>query len=217
MLAASDRWQVVFRGVGGHGGLAPHLATDITYAQAHFVLGLQGIVGRNVAPLDTAVLSVGYIAGGSPEAANVVPSELVISGTARSYSPQVRIRLEQRLAKLAESTAAAWECQAEASYRRGPSALVNQPEQTKVGLAAAAAVVGAEKVNGALRPTTGGEDFAEMMQVRPGAFMRIGNGVADDGSFNAPHTPKYNFNDAIIPDGIAYWVNVVRHELGMPG
>jgi amidohydrolase len=217
MLAASDRWQVVFRGVGGHGGLAPHLATDITYAQAHFVLGLQGIVGRNVAPLDTAVLSVGYIAGGSPEAANVVPSELVISGTARSYSPQVRIRLEQRLAQLAESTAAAWECQAEASYRRGPSALVNQPEQTKVGLAAAAAVVGAEKVNGALRPTTGGEDFAEMMQVRPGAFMRIGNGVADDGSFNAPHTPKYNFNDAIIPDGIAYWVNVVRHELGMPG
>jgi metal-dependent amidase/aminoacylase/carboxypeptidase family protein len=190
------------------------LTTDITYAQAHFVLGLQGIVGRNVAPLDTAVVSVGYISGGSVEAANVVPAELVISGTTRSYSPQVRILLEQRLARLAECTAAAWECKAEATYKRGPSALVNRPEQTKVGLAAAASVVGAEKVNGTLRSTTGGEDFAEMMQVRPGAFMRIGNGVAADGSFNAPHTPKYDFNDAIIPDGIAYWVNIVRHELG---
>jgi hippurate hydrolase len=75
-------------------------------------------------------------------------------------------------------------------------------------------VVGAGKVNATLRPTTGGEDFAEMMQVRPGAFMRIGNGVAADGSFNAPHTPRYDFNDAIIPDGIAYWVNIVRQELG---
>jgi len=214
MLAAADSWSVTFRGTGGHGGLAPHLSTDITYAQAHFILGLQGIVGRNVAPLDTAVLSVGYIAGGSADSPNVVPSELVIAGTARSYSAEVRTLLEGRLSELAESTASAWGCRAETAYERGPSALVNQPEQTQVGLAAAAAVVGAARVNGALRPTTGGEDFAEMMQVRPGAFMRIGNGVGADGSFNAPHTPRYDFNDDIIPDGIAYWVNVVRHELG---
>ena len=214
MLAAADSWRVTFRGTGGHGGLAPHLSTDVTYAQAHFVLGLQGIVGRNVAPLDTAVLSVGHIAAGSPEAPNVVPSELVIAGTARSYSAEVRALLERRLAELAQGTAAAWGCSAQAAYERGPSALVNQPEQVQVALAAAAAVVGAEKVNPTLRPTTGGEDFAEMMQVRPGAFMRIGNGVAGDGSYDAPHTPGYDFNDAIIPDGIAYWVNVVRHELG---
>jgi len=214
MLAAADSWSVTFRGTGGHGGLAPHLSTDITYAQAHFILGLQGIVGRNVAPLDTAVLSVGYIAGGSADSPNVVPSELVIAGTARSYSAEVRTLLERRLTELAESTASAWGCRAEAAYERGPSALVNQPEQTRVGLAAAATVVGAARVNSALRPTTGGEDFAEMLQVRPGAFMRIGNGVGADGTFNAPHTPRYDFNDEIIPDGIAYWVNVVRHELG---
>jgi hippurate hydrolase len=214
MLAAADSWSVTFRGVGGHGGLAPQLSTDITYAQAHFVLGLQGIIGRNVAPLDTAVLSVGHIAAGSREAPNVVPSELVIAGTARSYSPDVRVLLERRLAELAEHTAAVWGCRAEATYQRGPSALVNQPEQTEAALAAAAAVVGADHVNGTLRPTTGGEDFAEMMQMRPGAFMRIGNGVAADGSFNAPHTPSYNFNDAIIPDGVAYWVSLVQQELG---
>jgi amidohydrolase len=214
MLAAADSWSVTFRGVGGHGGLAPHLSTDITYAQAHFILGLQGIVGRNVAPLDTAVISVGYISGGSADSPNVIPAELVIAGTARSYSDAVRTLLEQRLIALAESTASAWGCRAEATYTRGPSALINQAEQTKVGLAAAAAIVGADRVNGTLRPTTGGEDFAEMMRFRPGAFMRIGNGVAADGSYNAPHTPKYDFNDEIIPDGIAYWTNIVHQELG---
>jgi amidohydrolase len=214
MLASADSWSVVFRGVGGHGGLAPHLSTDITYAQAHFVLGLQGIVGRNVAPLDTAVLSVGYIAGGSVDSPNVIPAELVIAGTARSYSEQVRTLLERRLVELAESTASTWGCRAEAEYVRGPSALINQAEQTQVGLAAAASIVGADRVNGSIRPTTGGEDFAEMLRFRPGAFMRIGNGVAADGSYNAPHTPKYDFNDEIIPDGIAYWTNIVRHELG---
>jgi amidohydrolase len=214
MLAAADSWSVTFRGIGGHGGLAPHLSTDITYAQAHFILGLQGIVGRNVAPLDTAVISVGYISGGSADSPNVIPAELVIAGTARSYSDAVRTLLEQRLIALAESTASAWGCRAEATYTRGPSALINQAEQTKVGLAAAAAIVGADRVNGTLRPTTGGEDFAEMMRFRPGAFMRIGNGVAADGSYNAPHTPKYDFNDEIIPDGIAYWTNIVHQELG---
>jgi hippurate hydrolase len=214
MLAAADTWSVIFRGVGGHGGLAPHLSTDITYAQAHFVLGLQGIVGRNVAPLDTAVISVGSIIGGLPGVGNVVPSELVITGTTRSYAPEVRSLLERRLAELAHGTAAIWGCRAEPSYRRGPSALINQAEQTAVALAAAERVVGTSKVNPTLRPTTGGEDFAEMMQQRPGAFMRIGNGVGEDGSFNAPHTPGYDFNDAIIPDGIAYWVNVVQEELG---
>ncbi len=214
MLAAADSWEVVFRGVGGHGGSQAHLSTDITYAQAHFVLGLQGIIGRNVPSLDTAVISVGYIHAGSTEASNVVPSELAIGGTARSYAPEVRDLIERRIAELAAATAQAWGCTAEPSYRRGPSALLNQPDQVKVALAAAAASVGAENVNGAIRPSTGGEDFAEMMKLKPGAFMRIGNGVAADGTFHGLHTPLYDFNDAIIPDGIRYWVNVVNEELG---
>jgi amidohydrolase len=214
MLAAADSWAVTFRGVGGHGGSQPHLSTDITYAQAHFVLGLQGIVGRNIAPLDTAVISVGYVHAGSTEASNVVPSELVIGGTARSYSPEVRALIERRIAELATATAQAWGCTAEASYHRGPSALLNQAEQVLVALAAATNSVGAAKVNGSLRPGTGGEDFAEMMQIRPGAFMRIGNGVEADGSFKGLHTPLYDFNDEIIPDGVRYWVNIVKEELG---
>ncbi|MGO4664938.1 amidohydrolase [Bosea sp. 2RAB26] len=214
MLAAADSWQVIFRGVGGHGGSQPHLSTDITYAQAHFVLGLQGIIGRNVAPLDTAVISVGYVHAGSAEASNVIPAELVIGGTARTYAPEIRDLVERRIAELAAATAQAWGCTAEASYRRGPSALRNQPDQVAVAVAAASASVGAANVNGAIRPGTGAEDFAEMMQIKPGAFMRIGNGVEADGSFKGLHTPLFDFNDEIIPDGIRYWVNIVSEELG---
>lgn len=214
MLAAADSWAVTFRGVGGHGGSQPHLSTDITYAQAHFVLGLQGIVGRNVPPLDTAVISVGYIHAGDTEASNVIPSELRIGGTARTYAESVRTTVESRIAELAEATARAWGAKAEVAYHRGTSPLVNRPEQVAVAVAAATKSVGAAHVNGALRPGTGGEDFAEMMLVKPGAFMRIGNGVEADGSFKGLHTPVYDFNDAIIPDGVRYWVNVVREELG---
>ena len=214
MLAAADRWDVVFRGVGGHGGSQPHLSTDITYVQAQFVLGLQGIIGRNVPPLDTAVVSVGYIHAGDYESSNVIPSELKIGGTARTYSEEVRTIIETRIGGLAEATAAAWGARAEVTYHRGTSPLINQPEQVKVAVAAAGAAVGAPYVNGAIRPGTGAEDFADMMQVKPGAFMRIGNGVEADGSFKGLHTPLYDFNDAIIPDGVRYWVNVVRQELG---
>ena len=215
MLAAADGWKVIFRGVGGHGGSQPHLSTDITYAQAHFVLGLQGIVGRNVAPADTCVISVGYIHSGDAEAGNVVPCELQIGGTARTYSEEVRALVERRIAELAKATAQAWGCEAEVIYRRGPSALHNKAEQVEVAVAAATKIAGAEKVVSNLRPSTGGEDFAEMAQLRPAAFMRIGNGVEADGSFRGLHTALYDFNDAIIPDGVRYWVNVVSEELGL--
>ncbi len=213
-LAAADSWKVTFRGVGGHGGSQPHLSTDITYAQAHFVLGLQGIIGRNVAPLDTAVISVGFIHGGDVNASNVIPSELVIGGTARTYSLEVRDIVERRIVELAAATAQAWGCKAEAFYRRGTSPLINAAEQVTVGVAAASAAVGAERVEDKLPPSTGGEDFAEMMLARPGAFMFIGNGVNPDGSSAGLHTPIYDFNDAIIPDGVRYWVGVVDQELG---
>ena len=214
MLAAYDMWSVMFHGTGGHGGLAPHLATDPTLVQANFVMGLQTIVGRNVAPIDTGVVSVGYVLGGMEEAPNVIPSKVVLGGTCRSYMPHVRDTIERRMCELAQSVAGAFGCTAEVDYVRMGEALINSPEQTAIGLAAARNVVGADHVRDNLPPTTGGEDFAEMMQIKPGTFMRLGNGSAPDGSFHAPHTPKYDFNDEIIPLGVAYWVNVVREELG---
>jgi amidohydrolase len=213
-LAAADRFKVVFRGTGGHGGSTPHLATDITIVQAHFVLALQTIVGRNVPAVEAAVLSVGSIEGGSPISPNVMPAELTITGTSRSYTPAVRDLLERRIGELAQGLAAMHGCTAEVTYRRGVPALVNHAEQTDLAASAAGALVGDKAVNAAFPPVTGGEDFALMLEVRPGAFMFIGSGAGPDGTSPNLHTPHFDFNDEIIPLGVAWWVGVVEQELG---
>ena len=135
-------------------------------------------------------------------------------GTARTYAPEIRDTIERRIGELAAATALAWGCKAEATYHRGTSPLVNAAEQVKVAVAAASTAVDPAHVNGQMLRGTGGEDFAEMMLVCPGAFMRIGNGVEADGSFKGLHTPLYDFNDAIIPAGVRYWVGLVEQELG---
>lgn len=112
--------------------------------------------------------------------------------------------------------AAAHGCTAEVEYRRGVPATVNHPEQTKPAYAYAAAIVGAQAVDPNPDASTGAEDFALMLEQRPGAFMSIGGG-APDGTSPALHTPLFDFNDATIPLGVAYWASVVAQELGNPG
>ena len=212
-MAATDFWTVTFRGTGGHGGSTPHLATDTTIVAAHFVLALQNVVGRNVPAIEPAVVSVGSIQGGSPLSPNVMPAELVITGTTRTFSDETQALMQRRLTELAHAHAGAQGCTAEIDYNRLTTVLVNDPEHTVLAARAAAALVGEEAVNGAYRPITGGEDFADMLRVKPGAFIFIGNGVAADGSFHSVHTPHYDFNDDILTLGSAYWVSLVQQEL----
>jgi hippurate hydrolase len=212
-LAAADRFTVTFCGTGGHGGSTPHLATDITIVQAYFVLALQTIVGRNVPAVEAAVLSVGSIRGGSPISPNVMPAELTLTGTARHYAPEVGDILERRIRELAQGLAAAHGATAEVEYRRGVPAVVNHEAQTKLAVEAAAALVGGASVGGHA-PVMGAEDFALMLQARPGAFMFIGSGAGHDGTSPNLHTPHFDFNDEIIPLGVAWWVGVVDKELG---
>jgi amidohydrolase len=217
MLAASGRWIVVFRGTGGHGGATPHLATDVTIAQAQFVMGIQTIVSRSIAPMESAVVSVGSIHGGSNQSANVMPAEIEITGTMRCFSETSREIIETRMKTLADAAAAATGCAAEVTLRWGTRVLVNHGEQTDVAIAAANDLVGAENVAPDAPPITGGEDFSFMLEQRPGAFMFIGNGVAESGTTHAVHTPLYDFNDEIIPLGVEYWVSLVRKELALAG
>ena len=212
-LAASDSWTVTFRGTGGHGGAGPHLATDATIPQAHFVLALQTIIGRNVKATDTAVISIGHIAAGNFDAPNIIPSEVVVRGTARCYKPAVRDLLEKRLTELAHSVAGAYGCAAEVDYERRYPPLVTHAEQTAVSIAAATALVGAENVDGVAAQVTGAEDFSFMLESRPGGFVLIGNGVEPDGSFHDLHTPAYDFNEDLLTLGAGYWVSLVRQEL----
>jgi hippurate hydrolase len=214
MLAASGRFWVTFHGTGGHGGSTPHLATDVTIAQAHFVLALQSIVGRNVPPTETAVISVGHIAGGSAEALNVMPAGLSVGGTVRCFSKATAAILDRRIVELAHAMAGAQGCTAEAEVEWGTPPLINHADHVPVVAAAARGVVGQSAVRTDIAPITGGEDFAFMLEKRPGAFVFLGNGVAPDGSYHAVHTPKFDFNDAITPLGVAYWVSLVQQELG---
>lgn len=213
MMAAADFWEVTFRGVGGHGGVAPHQSTDITYAQAQFVLALQGIVGRSLPPLETGVISVGYIHGGSAVAPSVIPYELVIGGTTRSFSPETRDMIEKRIGEVAEMTARSWGCTAHFTFSRSTAVLINAEEPYGAAVSAAMKTVGEANFKDNIVRTCGGEDFANMMAVRPGAFLWVGNGSESDGTFHQLHTPKYDFNDDLIPIGVGYWVNLALGEL----
>jgi hippurate hydrolase len=213
MLASSDSWQVTFKGTGGHGAM-PDRGTDPTYVAAQFIVAVQGIIGRNIPPSQAAVLSVGHIAGGSAGSPNVIPSEVLVSGTARSFSPGVRALLERRLAELAAGIAQAGGCTAESKYFRRYPALINAVEQTSVAVEAAALTVGRENVEPNTPPISGAEDFAFMLEKKPGAYIMIGNGGTEEGGCHNVHSPLYDFNDEILTTGAAYWVNLVQLELG---
>ncbi len=216
-MAGSARWSAAFHGNGGHGGASPELASDLSIVMAHYVLGLQTIIGRNVPPRETAVISVGHVAGGSALALNVMPAALTVSGTARCFTPETRLILETRMAALAEGLAALHGATATFEMRWGTIPLVNHAEQATVAAGAARTLVGEAAVEVNAPTVTGGEDFAFMLEAKPGAFIFIGNGVGPDGVAHGLHTPAYDFNDAIIPLGAAWWVRVVEAELSLTG
>jgi len=214
ILAGADFWGVTFTGTGGHGGAAPHLATDATVVLGHFLLGVQTILPRNLKPTESAALSVGHVSGGTYGSPNVMPSRVVVRGTARYFRPEAQAIIKQRLEGLATTLADAYGCKAELTYEALCPPTVNTPGKVPVAEAAAAALVGTGKLS-EFPMSTGGEDFAFMLQQKPGVFMRIGNGVNADGSFHNVHTPLYDFNDDILALGAAYWASLVQQELGL--
>ena len=213
MMAAVDTWQVEFAGTGGHGAM-PDRGTDPTYVAGQFIAALQGIVGRTVPSSEAAVLSVGHVAAGSAGSPNVIPAQVLLRGTARSFSAAVRDLLERRLAEIATALAASGGCTAACTWSRGDPALVNAETQTALAIEAATRTVGPANVVGDAPPFGGAEDFAVMLAERPGAYILIGNGDPDEGACHDIHSPHYDFNDRILTTGAAYWVNLVQVELG---
>jgi hippurate hydrolase len=212
-MAGSGRWKVRFSGTGGHGGNSAHLASDLSVVLATYITLLQTVVSRNVPSIETAVVSVGHVQGGSPESLNVMPAELVVGGTMRAFTPAIQFLLETRISELAELAARSQGASAKVEMWWNAIPLVNPGPQVHTATMAARSAVGSEQVDEDAVPVTGGEDFAFMMQAKPGAFVFLGNGAAEDGSVLALHTPHYDFNDAALPHGIAYWISLVRQEL----
>ena len=210
-LAGSDTWEVTFHGTGTHGA-KPHLGTDATLAAAGFIAALQSIVARETDPLDACVVSVGHIAAGSAAAPNVIPAEVFLRGTARSFRAPVRDLLERRICAIAHGMAATHNLRATPTYIRRLAPTVNHPAQTEVAVRAAAATC---EVKRDLPPITAGEDFSAMLERVPGAYVFLGTGAPGHPE-GFHHNPHFDFNDAALPIGAAYWCSLVETELAGP-
>jgi hippurate hydrolase len=208
-LASSDSWRLTFRGTGTHGA-KPHLGRDPITAAGIFLSSLQTIVGRVVDPLEPAVVSACSVQAGDPKALNVIPDTVEIGGTARAYSPEVRDQLEEEIGRLAQGTAAMFAIAADYRFERRIPPVINDQEVTERAFGAAADVFG-EKVHRRFPPSTAGDDFAFFGQNAPGCYVWLGNGPAVDGALH--HNTAYDFNDAALGPGVAFWTRLVEREL----
>ncbi|HEV7309696.1 M20 aminoacylase family protein [Ensifer sp.] len=208
-LASSDSWRITFRGVGTHGA-KPHLGRDPVTASGTFLASLQSIVGRVVDPLQPAVVSACSVRAGDPKALNVIPDVVEIGGTARAYTPEVRDQLETEIGRLARGTAEMYGIAVDYEFERRIPPVVNDADATARALKAAEAVFG-QKTRTAFPPSTAGDDFAFFGLEAPGCYVWLGNGPAVDGALH--HNTAYDFNDAAIGPGVAFWSTLVEQEL----
>lgn len=209
MMASADFFAIRVRGTGAHGAF-PHTGIDPILIGAEIVMALQSIVSRNVDPMQAAVVSVTQVHAG--HTTNVIPEEIVLSGTTRAFLPEVQDVLERRLTEVAMGIAAAHGATAEVTYDRRYPATINTPDETAEAAAAAAEVVGAGNVHHDLPPVMGAEDFGWMLRERPGSYVWIGNGLESEGGCMI-HNPNYDFNDSILPIGASYWARLVERLL----
>ena len=202
-FAAADQWQIVFEGKGGHAA-KPQETVDTTVMAAQFVVAVQTIASRNVDPVEQVVVSVTSFVTSST-AYNVIPQTVTLKGTVRTLKAATRDLAERRLGEIAQGIAATFGGTAEVTYMRGYPVMVNHDEPTAFAAEVARAVSG----DCAEAPLVmGGEDFAFMLEERPGAYILVGNGDTA-----MVHHPAYDFNDAAIPAGVSWWVEMAERRL----
>lgn len=207
MMASSDRVDVTIRGEGGHAAF-PHRSADPVLAVAALVMSLQSIVSRNVDPQDTAVISVGRMLAGEHGTYNVIPALARLELSVRALDAQVRVLLERRIGELARLQSESFNCSAQVNYMHGYPVLVNDASCSALVEKVARECFGSTMVDGQTSAITGSEDFASMLEVRPGCYFLMGNG-------NAPgscmvHHPGYDFNDELLPASIRMWIGLCR-------
>ena len=208
LLAATDRFEIKVTGKGTHAA-HPHSGNDPFIIASHVVLALQTIPGRNVDPVDSCVVSVGFMRGGS--AFNVIPDEVTIGGTVRTFRTDTQDLIERRIGEVVRGTAAAFGGEATLEYRRGYPPTINHEDETYFAADVAAEVCGDTNVSRTVPPTLGGEDFSYMLQAVPGAMLWLGNGPGDGGCFL--HNAKYDFNDTALPYGVSFFIRLAERFL----
>ncbi len=204
-MASSDYATVTLHGVGGHGAM-PHRAADPIVAAASIVMALQTVVSRNIDPLQAAVVTVGALHAG--EANNVIPASATLEISVRALDREVRATVERRVKALIAAQADSFGVRAQVDWKPGYAVLVNTPAETAFARGVAQELVGAERVTLQGPPLTASEDFAFMLEERPGAYILVGNGDTA-----MVHHPLYNFNDEAIPAGCSWWAEIVERRM----
>lgn len=210
VMAAADRITIEVTGRGGHGAHA-YATVDPVLVAAHIITAVQSIVARNVRPLDSAVISLCAMRAGDLGGMSVIPDSATLVGTVRSFSPAVQDMVERRLTDLCSAVAMGFGASATVRYERLYPATVNTEAEAHFAADVAVGLVGREHVIRDLEPSMGAEDFSFMLQVKPGAYLRIGQGAENGVGSCSLHNSRYDFNDEILPLGAALHASLVEH------
>ncbi|MFA5490218.1 MAG: M20 aminoacylase family protein [Candidimonas sp.] len=216
IMASSNVFQIRLEGKGAHGAM-PHLGVDPITAAMQIGLSLQTIISRERDPLDPAVLSITQIHSGSAD--NVIPNDAVLRGTVRTFSSENLDLIERRMREITMLTSQALNCKAAFDFKRTYPPTINHAEQAALCATVLRTIAGADKVDDAVSPSMGAEDFSFMLQEKPGCYIWIGNG--DGGHRQAGHgtgpctlhNGSYDFNDDLLPLGATYWVELTKYWL----
>jgi amidohydrolase len=216
MMASSNEFEVIVKGRGSHAA-QPHKSIDPIMVAVQIAQSWQTIITRNKSPIDAGVLSITQIHAGS--ATNVIPDEATLIGTVRTFTLPVLDLMEERMRDIAVHTAAAFGADVDFRFLRNYPPLINHAQETEFAVGVLRDIVGADAVDAQVEPTMGAEDFAFMLQEKPGCYVFIGNGEGthrDIGHGLGPcnlHNPSYDFNDDLLPIGATYWVRLAETYL----
>lgn len=208
VMAGADRFEITLNGQGGHAAM-PHQASDVVLAGAALVQTVQMLVSRQRDPLEPAVLSVARFHAGHID--NVLPKTALLGGTVRTFSAAQQEKMEAALRQVCDGIAHSHGVKVSCLYERGYPPTLNTVAEAELCAAAATQALGDGRVHRDLPPSMGAEDFAYLLQQRPGCYVWLGNGAGQGGCML--HSPTYDFNDALIPLGIRYWVRLVEQAL----
>jgi hippurate hydrolase len=208
VMAGTCAFEITVRGHGCHAAM-PHQGIDSIVAGAQLVQALQTVVSRTLHPGESAVVSVTQFHGG--EAWNIIPEEVVLRGTIRSFKPEVQQTVERAIERLCGGVAAANGAQIGVRFDHRYPPTVNSVAEAKFCQQVAAEVFGEERVLTDILPSMGAEDFAYMLNEKPGCYVWLGNGPGTGGC--TLHNPHYDFNDELLTLGASYWVHLVRRWL----
>jgi amidohydrolase len=221
MMAAADRITITITGKGGHGAHA-YMAVDPVLVAGHIITAVQSIVSRNVKPADLAVVSLCAMQAGDMQAMSVIPGEVVLVGTVRTFNPAVQTLVERRLHELCSHVAQGFGASASIKYERIYPATINTAKEAMFAADVAAMIVGESQVKRDLEPSMGAEDFSFMLQAKPGAYLRLGqgDGTHADGTGSGTgqpgcflHNSRYDFNDEVLPLGAALFAGLVEQAM----